>query len=75
MTTLADGTLTVIIAPNGCFSGAFTVNAPQLPFICVSGASSTLPYSAIAYGAAGPFNSQYSNMSTVAVDMCSIDFQ
>lgn len=75
MTTLADGSLTVVISPNCCFAGNFVANSLVLPFIGVSGASSTLPFSALAYGAAGPFNAQYNNMSTVAVDMCAVDFQ
>lgn len=71
----ADGTSLVTIIPNYAFySNLFVANGPYLPFISVSTASSTVPFAVAPAFTGSPFNSQFNNTSTYAIDSVQIDF-
>lgn len=47
----------------------------RMPFCTIAAGSTTNPFAtAPLYSAAGPFQTQISNMVTYAVDACSVDF-
>lgn len=76
LTTIADGTGMAIICPISAINPS-GIGTPmnRMPFVTIPAGSTTTPFAtAPTYSAAGPFNSQLSNMVTYAVDSCSVDF-
>lgn len=75
VTILSDGTGLVTIHPIDAFNpSTFVVNGFTLPFVSVASGSSTTPFVTAPTSAFTPFNSQYVNAVTYAVDSVQVDF-